>query len=260
MRELTGSAPLMLAKLLKSRRPVLAAPAVPAGQRVYAIGDVHGCLAELDRLLAAIDADDIARGPSQTTLVVIGDLVDRGPDSAGVLARVRELADARAVRCLFGNHEEVFADALAGDAAALKLFCRIGGRETALSYGMSEQEYEHADYAELALALQARVPAADRDFMSRMEDMIEIGDYLFVHAGVHPAIALDEQRTADLRWIRTRFLDHDRSLGRMVVHGHTISEEVEFRNHRIGIDTGAFRTGTLTALGLENGERWTLQS
>lgn len=250
----------MLAKLLKTRRSTPAVPAIPPGERVYAIGDVHGCLAELDQVLAAIEADEAARAPARTTLIFVGDLVDRGPCSAQTVERVRTLAQTRSVRCLLGNHEEVLIGALDGEPGALKLFCRIGGRETSLSYGIDAQEFEDADYAELSAALRRTVPAAHLRFMREMEDMIEIGDYLFVHAGVRPDIALSDQRPEDLRWIRTRFLDHAKPLDKMVVHGHTISDEVQIRPHRIGIDTGAFHSGVLSALGLEGTTRWTLQS
>ena len=250
----------MLANLLKTRRSTPAAPAVPPGERVYAIGDVHGCLAELDHVLAAIEADEAARGPARTTLVFLGDLVDRGPCSAQAVERVRQLAAVRPVRCLLGNHEEILLDALAGDPAAVKLFCRIGGRETALSYGMDAQDYERADYDTLVAALRRLVPDPHRDFLATMEDMVEIGDYLFVHAGVRPDVALTDQRAEDLRWIRTRFLDHGRPLEKMVVHGHSIADDVQTRPHRIGIDTGAFNSGVLTALGLEGAARWIIQS
>lgn len=251
----------MLAKLLNLRRSPARLPAIPAGQRVYAIGDIHGCLDQLDSLLAMIEADNVARGPATTTLIFLGDLVDRGPASAQVVQRVREVAGARGnVRCLLGNHEEIFLQVLAGDLGATKLFCRIGGRETALSYGLTAAVYERLDHRELQAALDERVPAADRAFLEACEDTIEIGDYLFVHAGVRPEVPLDEQRVADLRWIRDRFLAHDRPLEKMIVHGHTIADEVEVRPHRIGIDTGAFATGRLTALGLEGEARWELQT
>ena len=200
------------------------------------------------------------REAAQTTLVFVGDLVDRGPASAQVVERVRRLAETRLVRCLLGNHEEILLGALNGDQSALKLFCRIGGRETALSYGIDEDEFERADYAELATALRRTVPTAHLRFLTAMEEKIEVGDYLFVHAGVRPDVALSDQRPADLRWIRTPFLDHDRALEMMVVHGHTIADEVEFRPHRIGIDTGAFQSGVLTSLGLQGAEQWILQS
>lgn len=250
----------MLAKFLKSRRSPVARPAIPAGRRVYAIGDVHGCADELDRLLAMIDADDAGRGATRTTLIFIGDLVDRGPASAQVVERCRLLTNGRDVRFLAGNHEEILARALDGDAKALRLFCRIGGRETALSYGISASEYEGLDYEQLAAALDRQVPEAHRSFLDRLENMIEVGDYVFVHAGVHPGVPLDEQSPTDLRWIRSPFLEHGRPLAKMVVHGHTIADDLDVQPHRIGIDTGAYDTGRLTAIGLEGDEMWSLQT
>lgn len=251
----------MLAKLLKSRRSPERCPAIPAGHRVYAVGDVHGCLAELDQLLALIDADDAARPEAETLLIFIGDLVDRGPASAQVIDRVARLATGRSgVRVLAGNHEEILLHALDGDEKALRLFCRIGGRETAISYGIPLIEYERMDYQELAEALNACVPALHRDLFARLEDMIVLGDYVFVHAGVRPHTALDQQHTDDLRWIRSSFLDHGRPLEKMVVHGHTITDQVDRQPHRIGIDTGAYQTGRLTAIGLESTSCWTLQT
>lgn len=252
----------MLAKLLKSRARLDARrDTLPNGQRVYAVGDIHGRLDLLDDLLARIDADDARRGAAQTTLIFLGDLVDRGPDSAGVVERLRLLGESgRPVRFLAGNHEEVFLSALDGDSKALKLFCRIGGRETVLSYGVDDTAYEAMDYAELADALGRIVPDAHRRFLAGFEDAITLGDYFFVHAGVRPDRSLDNQRTTDLRWIRDTFLDYRGRLDKRVVHGHSIAPEVEFRPHRIGIDTGAYVTGRLTALGLEGGEQWLLQT
>lgn len=251
----------MLAKLLKSRRSPVPHPAIPSGRRVYAIGDVHGCLDQLDELLALVAEDDAARSDADTTLIFIGDLIDRGPCSAQVVERVIRLAAERHdVRFLAGNHEEVFSAALEGDSKALRLFCRIGGRETALSYGIGSAEYERLDYAELHEALAQCVPPAHRAFMERLEDMIVLGDYVFVHAGVRPHTALDQQRTSDLRWIRDPFLDHPLPLEKMVVHGHTISATLDRQPHRIGIDTGAYATGRLTAIGLEGEDLWLLQT
>ena len=251
----------MLAKLLNLRRSPIWRPALPPGRRVYAIGDVHGCLPELDRLLAMIEADDAARATADTTLIFIGDLIDRGPASAQVVARVMALQAAGGdVRVLAGNHEEVFGAALAGNEKALRLFCRIGGRETALSYGVPAGDYERASYDEMAAMLAQLVPTTHRMFLAGLENMITIGDYVFVHAGVRPGLPLSEQQIDDLRWIREPFLAHDRPLGWMVVHGHTIADEVERRPHRIGIDTGAYDTGRLTALGLQDDASWLLQT
>ncbi len=251
----------MLAKFLKSRRSPVSRPAIPPGRRIYAIGDIHGCADELDRLLAMIEADDAARDDATTTLIFIGDLVDRGPASARVIERMCDLVkQQRDVRFLAGNHEEIFARSLDGDPKALRLFCRIGGRETALSYGIDEAEYERLDYDELAVALDRQVPVAHRSFLNRLENMITVGDYVFVHAGVHPGADLDEQDPADLRWIRSPFLDHGRPLAKMVVHGHTIADQLDVQPHRIGIDTGAYATGRLTAIGLQGEDIWPLQT
>ena len=252
----------MISKLFKSRTVAKAATSVvPEGQRVYAVGDIHGCVALLDELIALIDADDAQRGPAETTLIFLGDVVDRGPASAAVVERLRNLAATRgSVRFLLGNHEEIFLGALDGEPKALRLFCRIGGRETVLSYGMDAAEYERLDYEELVHRLADLVPAEHRAFMSAFEDMIVIGDYAFVHAGVRPDVPLDRQRSSDLRWIRDPFLDHRTKLDKTIVHGHTMTDEVEHRGHRIGVDTGAYASGKLTALGLEGGEVWQVQT
>ena len=164
------------------------------------------------------------------------------------------------MRCLLGNHEEVFLGALDGDPKSLRLFCRIGGRETALSYGLAADDYERLDYDELASVLDRIVPPGHRAFLTACEDMVIAGDYVFVHAGVRPGVALDAQRSSDLRWIREPFLHHGRSLEKIVVHGHTISEQLDFQPHRIGVDTGAHARGRLTALGLEGEMRWSVEA
>lgn len=195
------------------------------------------------------------------SVIFLGDLVDRGPDSAKVVERIRIMKQERpGVRILMGNHEEVFLDALSGDPKALKMFTRIGGRETIMSYGIESHDYETFDYDELAAALRNYVPDTHRDFMATFEDMVTIGDYSFVHAGVRPSVALDQQETRDLRWIREPFLGHGRKLDQIIVHGHTISETIEERAHRIGIDTGAYATGRLSAIGMEAGSRWSLST
>jgi serine/threonine protein phosphatase 1 len=232
--------------------------AVPEGIRVYAIGDIHGRLDLLDRLLDMIDEDDAARGPARTELIFLGDLVDRGPDSVGVVERLMALRETRQVRYLMGNHEEVFLRAVGGDPRALRFLVRIGGRETLLSYGISEAEYRSLDFEGLMTLLQQKVPPAHVSFLSAFETWIELGDYLFVHAGLRPGVAVEDQKTSDLCWIREDFLLHRDSFGKMVVHGHSITEDIDERPNRIGIDTGAFASGRLTAIGLEGDERWYL--
>lgn len=234
---------------------------LPAGLRLYAIGDIHGRLDLLERLLAQIDEDDARRPAAETRLIFLGDLIDRGPDSMAVVERLRQLcAERPATTILLGNHEEVFLLALKGDLKALDFFARIGGRETILSYGVSEHDYCELETPELLAALQARVPASHVDFLQGFENMVVHGDYAFVHAGVRPAVPLAQQRLSDLRWIRDEFIDHRGDLEKVIVHGHTIADKVEVRRHRIGLDTGAYASGVLTAMGFEGSDRWVIQA
>lgn len=245
----------------QSQRAPVPTSATPDGLRIYAIGDIHGMRQELDILLDRIFADDAARSDADRLIVFLGDFVDRGPDSAGVIERCRTLRDSGVdAAFLMGNHEEVMLAALDGDREALRMFARIGGRETMLSYGVSETEYELADFDELHALLVRSVPQSHRDFLAAAEDYVVRGDYAFVHAGIRPNIPIERQRPSDLRWMRSPFLEHARPHDKIIVHGHTVTEEPEFRDNRIGIDTGAYRTGVLTALGLSERDRWIVQS
>ena len=245
---------------LKWLRPAPAPvpPMLPAGQRAYAIGDVHGRADLFDDLLARIDEDDRIRGPAESVIVLLGDLVDRGPDSAGVVARAVDLQrSGRPLRALKGNHEEVLLAAIDGDTRALHLLLKIGGVPTLESYGL---EPESLDAATMCARIASAIPGEHIDFLRAMEDQVTIGDYLFVHAGIRPGVPFADQKGADLRWIRSPFLEHSGHHGAMVVHGHTIVHEPELLANRLGIDTGAYASGVLTALGLENEERWLLQT
>ncbi len=232
---------------------------IPGGERVYAIGDIHGCSDLFAALIDAIDADDKARDPCQTTVILLGDLVDRGPDSAGVIALARQWQSRRRLRLLTGNHEELFLDSF-DSIEVLRHLLRYGGRETLLSYPIDPEAYLNADLGETQALMRSAIPAEDLAFLRSFEDKIEIGDYLFVHAGIRPGVALKDQSLQDLRWIRQPFLDCPDSFGPVVVHGHTISAKVEIRANRIGIDTGAYTTGRLTALGLEGSDRWLIEA
>jgi len=234
---------------------------VPDGQRVYAIGDIHGRLDLLDHLLATIESDDANRGFAETTLILLGDLVDRGPQSRGVIERAMELArSARRVRFISGNHEEIFLRSIDGDRKAVALFASIGGLETMTSYGVAADEFLQGDFGDLTALIRCKVPAEHRAFLASFEDFIEIGDYLFVHAGIRPGTPIEQQRTSDMRWIRNEFLSYSGDHGTIVVHGHSIREEIDERPNRIGIDTGAYRTDKLTALALEGNRRWFLST
>lgn len=243
----------------RKSKSVAAAPiafAIPTGRRVYAIGDIHGRADLFEQLLNLIRADNAARGPAVVTLILLGDLVDRGPESAEVVERALRLRDEfDDMRLLIGNHEECFLAALAGDVRRLRYFMRIGGEATVRSYWHSDLDLAEATFEEVAEWLPAMVPPAHVEFLGSGEDVIEIGDYAFVHAGIRPGVALGKQVLTDLRWIREDFLDDQSDHGVMVVHGHTIQGDVDERLNRIGIDTGAYKSGVLTAIVLEGTER-----
>lgn len=241
--------------------PSRAIARVPAGERVYAIGDIHGRDDLFASLIDKIIADNAARDTAFTTLILLGDLVDRGPDSASVIERARGLgASFDKLAMLVGNHEECFLAALTGEIKRVRYFVRIGGDATIRSYWGDNAAYAATTFEEVAKQLPQRVPQSHIDFLNRGEDMIRIGDYVFVHAGIRPGVPLDRQKPSDLRWIREEFLESEDSHGGIIVYGHTITESVDEAANRIGIDTGAYLTGRLTALGLEGGKRWFLDT
>lgn len=242
-----------------NNKPQARLPAVPNGTRFYVIGDIHGRLDLYDALIDAIEADDAASPEAQTHVVLLGDLVDRGPDSAGVIARTREWQKHREVRVLAGNHEEMFLQSFEKEDI-LRHFLKHGGRETIMSYGISKKQFNAMTLEELFALIPQLVPQEERDYIASFEDMIVAGDYLFVHAGIDPKLPLDQQKKSDLRWIRDRFLAHQGPLEKVVIHGHTIFDEVLDCGNRIGIDTGAFRSGVLTALVLEGDSKRIIQT
>ena len=254
----------MLARLFKrtaSKRPLDTAH-VPVGVLVYAIGDVHGRNDLLLKLLDQIGSDDTARGAADTQIIFLGDLVDRGEDSAGVIETAMRLRAADTdVRFLLGNHEEVFIQACRQrDLKTLRFFLKIGGDATLQSYPIPRSEYLTMTLEELAERLPSLIPEAHLAFLESFEDQIVIGDYAFVHAGIRPGVPLAQQTTSDLRWIRDEFVGQRGDLEKVIIYGHTIYEDADERGSRIGIDTGAYDSGKLTAIGLEGGERWYLQT
>jgi serine/threonine protein phosphatase 1 len=245
--------------LFKRRKRIAsAAHVVPAHTRIYAIGDVHGCRAELDRLLDLIRADNVAF-TGKIRFVFLGDLVDRGPDSAGVVDRVMELSRGQE-RCntLMGNHEEAMLASLDGTADP-RGWLSYGGTQTLESYGIARAE-QFASGFDLARRMAEAIPLEQIAFLRGLPDHLVIGDYLFVHAGIRPGIPLELQKAADLRWIRSGFLESEVDHQCIVVHGHTITSEPEQRANRIGIDTGCYAGGPLTALVLEGATRRFLQT
>jgi serine/threonine protein phosphatase 1 len=229
------------------------------GELVYAIGDIHGRYDLLKGLLAQIAADFPARAVGRRPILIfLGDYVDRGADSARVIEALlwlKRRGDLD-VRLLKGNHEQAmlgFLDAPATGAAWL----RFGGAETLTSYGVLVPEGDEGDdgLARARDELLERMPASHLRLLQGLELMLQVGDYVFVHAGVKPRTALAAQEENDLLWIRKDFLEAKGPFEKVVVHGHTwIGDRPQVFDHRIGVDTGAFMTGALTAVRLEDGE------
>ena len=236
-------------------------PGVPTGYRVYAIGDIHGRLDLLNDVLSRIEADIEGRHRAHNIMVFLGDIIDRGPASAEVVERLRTYR-RHGVRTVFlsGNHEEVLLRLIRGENSFLLDWLSFGGAECARSYGISPTALKRMDPGQAVALLRHKIPDTHREFLQSFVDTFRIGSYLFVHAGVRPGVPLSDQTQTDLRWIRGPFLENDDDHGFIVVHGHTIAGQIDVRSNRIGIDTGAYRSGVLTAMGLEGRDRWFLQT
>ena len=231
-------------------------PSGKRGARAYAVGDIHGCLHLLDDLIGQIEADLAAYPVDEAFMVFVGDLIDRGPDSAGVIERLRSYRHPQ-LKPIFlaGNHEEYLLRILGGETDKIDAWLTYGGKECVQSYGVEPDQLIVLPAGEALLLLRKRIPEGHQRFLKGLADTFRFGDYLFVHAGIRPGLALEKQSRADMRWIREPFLNDNGDHGFVVVHGHTIVEEVEERPNRIGIDTGAYRSGILTALVVEGTER-----
>lgn len=231
------------------RRP----PSVPAGRRIYAVGDIHG-RADLLEAMAMIIAEDLAARPGpEATTVFLGDYVDRGPDSRQVIDQLVRGDFPTAIVTLRGNHEEIMSGFLSGDVDAA-YYDQLGGDATLNSYGLDTAAVTWAGKAERATMLGA-IPLDHRRFLDDLRLSESVGDYFFCHAGARPGVALDRQSAEDLMWIRDEFLTSTYDFGKVVVHGHTPVRSPLIRPNAIGIDTHAFASGILTALVLEGPDR-----
>lgn len=236
-------------------------PRAPRGFRAYAVGDVHGRLDLLNSLLSMIEQDVARRPVRRSLLIFLGDLIDRGPDSKGVIERLLTYRHGRLKPYfLAGNHEEVLLRLIAGERGILASWLKFGGADCLLSYGFDPSSLDARNERASLTAIRNVFPAEHIRFIGSFADTLRFGDYLFVHAGIRPRIDLSLQSQSDLRWIRSPFLEDDGDHGVVVVHGHSISPAAELRHNRIGIDTGAYRTGILTALALEGADRWILDT
>jgi serine/threonine protein phosphatase 1 len=226
------------------------APSLPDGTRLYAIGDIHGCAVLLDRLTARI-VDDSRTAAGPCALVYLGDYVDRGPDSKGVIDRLLAPPPGFSCSYLRGNHDQVVLDFL-DDPSVFRTWRDFGARETLMSYGVVPPRFDDDEaYNEAAAALRAALPPQHLAFLSGLELSLTVGGYFFSHAGVRPGIPLASQSAQDLMWIREDFLGSRANFGAVVVHGHTPMERPQRTANRIGVDTGAYATGRLTAAVLE---------
>ena len=255
----------MLSKLFRSRTQVAspAAPAVPDGTVVWAVGDIHGRLDLLQPLVDAMLADLHVSAATRKVVVFLGDYIDRGPDSRGVLQLLAGLSDVAGIewRFLKGNHEQAMLGFLEDSSAGPK-WCEYGGDNALRSYGLRVPDLAHRKeaWARVAADLRHKLTARETEFLETLELSVTVGDYFFSHAGARPGVALDRQSAEDLMWIRQPFLNSGTAFERVVVHGHTPAKAVQADHRRIGIDTKAYDSGILSALQLEGHERSLLQA
>lgn len=242
----------------KSKRLTVEKARVPAGDRIYAIGDIHGRVDLLKRLHDTIALDAQTAAPdTRKTIIYLGDYVDRGFNSKELIDYLLDNPlPGLAPVYLKGNHDEYFVNFIetCNEGAP---WLKYGGDATVYSYGVRiadhvapDQRLEH-----ICERLRETVPERHIDFLSQLKLAWTVGDFLFVHAGVHPDRPWDKQTSEDLLWIRDEFLESDRDFGKIVVHGHSVSDGPDVRNNRIGIDTGACYSNVLTCLVLEGDDK-----
>src|SRR5450631_642188 len=226
-------------------------PVVPDGLRIYAVGDVHGRADLLKKLFARIDADLQEHPIAETIHVFLGDYIDRGKDSAAVLDLLIERASIHQMTFLKGNHELYLTEFLE-NPRILGAWAHYGALPTLASYGLTPTiNANPAQQAELATRLGEAMPKSHGQFLASLKPSFICGDFFFVHAGVRPGTLLTHQSEDDLLWIRDDFLLHEEPFEKIIVHGHTPVREPDVRKNRINIDTGAYATGRLTCLKLE---------
>jgi serine/threonine protein phosphatase 1 len=230
-----------------------AKPRTPVGERIYAVGDIHGRADLLAALLARIDSDLNVRPIGNSAQVFLGDYIDRGPNSRQVLDLLIERQRQHNVLCLKGNHE-VYAVQALSEPSVLPEWLKMGGIATLVSYGVKRPARDDDPQAqrEASAAFRRALPDSHLHFLLHLAPSFSHGDYFFAHAGVRPEVPLQQQHERDLLWIRDDFLLHEEDFGKVVVHGHTPAPEPDIRPNRINIDTGAYATGRLTCLVLEN--------
>jgi serine/threonine protein phosphatase 1 len=226
-------------------------PSLPSGLRIYAVGDIHGRLDLLSKLLSQIDADIALRPTVRPVYVFLGDYIDRGSWSRETIDRLIEHGQTKESVFLKGNHELIAIKCLS-ERELFDQWMRLGGLETLLSYGLAPETLANGrQVAELQSAFHSALPQAHFRFFRDLQNSFVCGDFFFAHAGVKPNVELSRQKESDLLWIREEFLSSSNDFGKIIVHGHTPTSEIYVGPNRINIDTGAFATGRLTCLVLE---------
>jgi serine/threonine protein phosphatase 1 len=255
----------MIGSWLAGRKSPKAKPraSVPPDTLVWTIGDIHGRLDLLRPLLSGVLEDFKHSAAERKLLIFLGDYVDRGPDSKGVIDLLCRLAESGEVegRFLRGNHEDRMAMFLE-DPGIGPSWCDYGGRDALRSYGVTAptDRDDAVAWAAASASFNAALSERHRTFLRNLEASISVGDYFFAHAGARPGVALEQQSAYDMMWIRQSFLSDNRAFEKIVVHGHTPADDIQADHRRIGLDTGAYATGVLSAVRLEGSERAALQT
>lgn len=239
-----------------NKKSSIATPPTTGGELIYAIGDIHGRIDLLDKLISEIEADILRRNvAAPLRVILLGDYIDRGSASRQVIDRLISLGSKWPMVAIMGNHEDALLRFL--DTPDIgPSWTQHGGAETLVSYGVTPPAGLDEDaWARTRDLLAAQLPPAHETFYRSLSPYTLAGDYLFVHAGVRPKVRLEDQTTQDLMWIRREFVECEKAIDKVVVHGHTPSEQAHVGRWRIGIDTGAYATGVLTAIRLFNEEQ-----
>ena len=236
-------------------------PVTADGERIYAIGDVHGRLDLLQTLMQHIERDVQLRGECPTRVIFLGDLIDRGPDSKHLL----ELAQRAHHSCdrvtvLLGNHEDLLLESAYGNVAAQRAWLQQGGEATLRSLGINLPKLDEGPARAVADVLCEILGDDMLAWLDSLPLSFQSGDYFFCHAGIRPGVPLHRQRRQDLLWIREKFLSSKRNHGAVIVHGHSETSQLVFSHNHICVDTAAYRTGVLSAVGLQGSLQWSLST
>ncbi|TGX53510.1 serine/threonine protein phosphatase [Sphingomonas gei] len=230
------------------------------GQRVIAIGDIHGRWDLLETLIRAVE-QHVTTGPAiPNQLVFLGDFIDRGPDSRRVVDFLRSAQkNSPRVHVLLGNHEQAMLHSVEGNSDAQGMWLEHGAAATLRSFGADLPHPGEDNYA-FGARIAGALGAETIDWLRDLPLSFRLGGYFFCHAGVRPGRSLGKQSVEDLLWIREAFLDSERQHGAVIVHGHSVAEDIEIRPNRIGVDTGAYRTGKLSAVILSDSGNWAIST